>query len=208
MLFNVHIEDIKYLKILYKDTKGNSCIAKAAIKKVNEREIVSCVKYEENMSAQTPQECTLSIICQDGLYRTKTKLKTVDFDLPYVFFIFEIPKGLEYQQNREYFRVDAQYSCHYIADNKEFYTETSNISANGISIIVPEHIISETDSTIEILINDRSIKTGVRYIRSELTEDNLYKLSFTYTNISESDRDYISKACIKKQLEDKRHHYI
>lgn len=207
MKFNFNLEDIKYLKILYSDVNNNPATVKAAIKRVNEREIVSCIKYIEGLSVNTPQEVTLSVICNDGLYRTKTKLKSVDEEDPYIFFILETPQGLEHQQNREYFRITANYNCtYYVEYNEEdkcFTTSTVDLSANGVSIIIPELAFSEDDSDIEIMINEKIIQAKIRYVRSERVNEG-YKISFTYTSISDADRDYISQVCIKQQLEHKK----
>lgn len=207
MHFNFNLEDIKYIKILYRNKDGNPSTVKAAVKTMNEREIVSCIKYEENLTVPTPQDITLSIICGDGLYRTRTKLKSVDEDDPYIFFILETPQGMEYQQNREYFRINGSYDCvYYVTKDEEtkcYTTKTVDISANGVSIIIPELIFSEEGSEIEIMLNERIIQAKVQYIRSEKIDEG-YKISFTYINISNADRDNISKVCIKKQLEQKR----
>ena len=53
------------------------------------------------------------------------------------------------------------------------------------------------------MVNERMVRANIKYIRSEKLDDG-YKISFAYTNISDSDRDYISQVCIKKQLEQKR----
>ncbi len=207
MKFNLNLEDIKYIKILYKDYSGNPCNIKAAMKSVNEREIIACAKFENGLQIETPQEVTLSIVCNDGLYRTKTKLKSAANDEPYMFFALETPQGLEYQQNREYFRIPVQYPCIYTITTedkiKEFKTHTLDISANGVSIFMPAHEISNEESRIEIMFNDISIASGIKYVRSEKIDDG-YKLSFMYNAISNLDRDFISQICIKKQLEQKR----
>lgn len=207
MKFNLSLEDIKYIKILYKDNDGNPSTIKAAMKSVNEKEIIACAKSEDELYIETPQEITLSIICSDGLYRTKTKLKSAENEEPYIFFIIETPQGLEYQQNREYFRVSVEYNCIYkiVTEDKikEFKTHTIDISANGVSIFLPVHEISTEEASIEIFFDDINIASKIRYVRSEKME-NGYKLSFTYTAISNIDRDFISQVCIKKQLEQKR----
>lgn len=203
MKFKFDLEDIKYIKILYKDTDDNPATIKAAIKRIDEKEIFACSKFEEGLYIETPQEITLSIICGDGLYRTKTKLKSIENDEPYTFFALESPLGLEYQQNREYFRVSAQFPCIYTVGSQEFKTQTCDISANGVSIVLPAHLITENDSMLALTFDGITIETQVRYVRSEKIEDG-YKLSFTFTKISELDRDFISQVCIKKQLEQKR----
>ena len=48
MKFNLSIENIKYVKILYANATGNPVSVKAAIKKIDEREITTCLKFEED----------------------------------------------------------------------------------------------------------------------------------------------------------------
>ena len=207
MKFNLSIDNIKYVKILYANAAGNPVSIKAAIKQIDDREIITCLKHEENFDIKTPQLVTLSIICSEGLYRTQTKLKSYTNQTPYTYLYLETPGSLEYQQNREYFRIPASYNCIYYVQNNgqpaKFQAQTADISANGISINLPVHVFSEEDAEIEIMVEERLVSAKIRYIRSEKTDDG-YKLSFTYTDISNRDRDYISQICIKKQLEEKR----
>lgn len=207
MRFNIELENIKYIKILCTDADDKPCNIKAAIKKINEREIIACTRFEENFSAKTPQNVTLSIICTDGLYRTKTKLKSVEDADPYLIFVLEAPQGLEYQQNREYFRVPVKYSCTYslkVQDEiKHYNAETVDLSANGVSILLPEHITSNEECYLEILIEGIEIRTKVQYIRSEKTNEG-YRISFKFSQITNQDQDFISKVCIQRQLEQKR----
>jgi len=207
MRFNIDLEDIRYIKILYKDTDGHPCTVKAAIKKFDDKEILACSRVEDKISIKTPQDVTLSIICPDGLYRTKTRLKSIITEDLYIFYVLEPPMGLEYQQNREYFRVQVEYDCVYslkIDGKIEHYkAKTYDISANGVSIVLPEHLISVEDCYLEILVEGIEIRTKIRYIRSEKTDDG-YKLSYTFTQLTNEDRDLISRVCIQKQLEQKR----
>ena len=207
MKFNLNIDDIKYIKLLYREQNNSPANIKAAIKSINERELIACVRYEELIEIKTPQTITLSIICNDGLYRTQTTLKSVSVEEPYIFFYIETPTGLEHQQNREYFRILAEYDCSYIVtvddEVQTYVTKTFDISANGVSIMMPAHVFSEEDADLDIMVDERIVHTKIRYIRSEKL-DNGYKLSFTFSNISNSDRDYISGVCIKKQLDMKR----
>jgi len=207
MKFNFDFEDIKYIKISYKDNLNNNHSIKAGIKNINDREIVVCSKFENGLNIKTPQEITLNIICKDGLYKTKTNLKSIENDEPYTFFYLETPKGFEYQQNREYFRVllnqDCTYSVRQNGELKRYKVKTTNISANGICIETPELIISEQDSYISLNAGSKIIEVRVKYIRSERVNDG-FLISFSYINILESDRDLISQICIKKQLEQKR----
>lgn len=207
MKFNLNLEDIKYTKILYQDLDGTPCTTKAAIKSVDERELIACAKFENSVNIKSPQEVTLSLVCKDGLYRTKTKLKSSYEHGEYIFFALETPQGLEYTQNREFFRVPVEYDCVYtvFSDNKKYAykTHTCDISANGVSIFMTEHKITDKDSTLEITFDGIDIATKVKYIRSEKVE-NGYKLSFAFSAITNTDRDFISQICIRKQLEQKR----
>ena len=211
MKFNLNIEDIKYIKILYADANGNPVSAKAGLKKITEREITACLKFEDYFHIEIPQVITISFVCPDGLYRTKTKLKSYLSEAPYIILYMETPENLEFRQNREYFRVPASYQCKYYVNNNGtpavFDATVADISANGISIIMPVHIFPEDNAEIEVLTDGKTVKTGVRYIRSERFNDG-YKLSFTYTEISNKDRDYIAQLCIKKQLEYKRNNAV
>jgi len=209
MNFNLSIENIKYVKVLYANPEGNPISVRTALRRIDEREIIVCFKAEDGKDfvLQTPQQVTTSIVCTEGLYRTKTTLKSYSCEPPYISFFLETPASLEYQQNREYFRIPARYNCVYYVDNNgqpsAFDARTADISANGVSIILPVHIFSEEDAEIEMMVEEKLVPAKIRYIRSEKTEDG-YKLSFKYTEISNRDKDYISQVCIKKQLADKR----
>lgn len=208
MQFGLNLDEIKYIKILYKDTDGSK-ITKAAIKTINEKQMLACAKFEQGLNIITPQEITLSIVCLDGLYRTKTVLKSIENDEPYTFFMIETPQGLEYQQNREYFRVPLCYKAKYFPKTTEgyFVVQTVDISANGVTFIIPELVIADEDTKFNIIIEGFEIYTKIRYVRSEKIE-NGYKISFRFTQILESDRDFISQVCIKKQLEEKRNRLV
>lgn len=207
MKFYFKLEDIQYAKLTYLDRSGRISAFRVAVKQIGEQEILLCTKFEEKLLIETPQDITLSIICKDGLYKTKAKLMKVDSDEPYVFFTVSTPQGIDYEQNREYFRVEMQCNCIYkvLIDGilREHSVKSHNISANGISLILAEHIISDSDSDLIINLDGRLISTKIRYIRSEKINEG-YKISFMYTKISETDRDYISQICLKKQLEERR----
>ena len=207
MSFNLNLENILYMKIMYKDIYGDFCPVKSAIKSINEKEMLICSKYIENLQIEFPQEIMLSIICNDGPYKTKATVRRMEKEEPYIFWFVETPQGLEYQQNREYFRIVAEYDCIYslkTGENvEEIFSKTVNISANGVSITAEEYAVSSQDAALLININGRKIQTKIKFIRSDKIDDG-YKLSFKFTDISEADRDFISQTCIKKQLEDRR----
>ena len=203
MQFNLKLEDIKYLKITYKDSQDVVHTSKSAIKQIDSRELLICIKFQENLKIPVSQDINISIICNDGLYKTCSNLKYVFNEAPYTFLTLELPKNLEYQQNREYFRIVADYNCVYRVYDRNFQTKIYDLSANGISIFVPEHIIDDSSSTIFIDIDKKKMEIPVNYVRSEKIE-NGYKISFSFKEISENNRDFISQVCIKKQLEEKR----
>lgn len=207
MKLNINLDDVKYIKIALQDKNAKSITIRSAIKSMDIREIIACSKYETILNVDSPQDVTLSIVCNDGLYRTKTRLKSFEADEPYTFFYLETPQNIEYQQNREYFRVPMVYDCTYtIVLNREpinINAKTVDISANGVSILAPQLISLDKDVDLALKINGKTINTKSRYVRSEKVAEG-YKISFTYKKISESDRDIISQACIKKQLEQKR----
>lgn len=206
MKFSFKPEDIKYIKILYKDLTQAPAVTKAGIKMITDREIIASGKFEDGLNITTPQEISLSIVCNDGIYRTMTSLKTVENDLPYAFFILETPQNVEYEQNREYFRVKANYKClcNLASDNlKKYEAETYDISASGISIISPTEFINAGQAELLIQFGIKTVQAKALFVRSEKFNKG-YRISFAYTRISESDRDFISQVCIKKQLEQRR----
>ena len=207
MKFNFNFEDIKYVKISYKDNYDVNHSVKAGIKNITDREMILCSKFEDGLDIKTPQEISLSIVCKDGLYKTKTTLSSVENEEPYAFFILSTPQGFEYQQNREYFRVPIKTECIYsIRQNNEMIrikANTIDLSANGVSINIPNLIISENEAYVSLNLGSRTIDARVKYIRSEKTNES-YSISFSFVNLSESDRDLLSQVCIKKQLEQRR----
>ena len=203
MQFNLRLEDLKYLKITYKNNNESLYTPKAANKQIDMRELLVCIKFQDNMKIPAPQNINLSIVCNDGLYKTSSSLKYLYNEPPYTFLALEKPKNLEYQQNREFFRIIANYKCIYRVSDREFEVKTNNLSANGISIFSPELIIDDSTSVIFIEINGKKMEIPVNYVRSERVEKG-YNISFSFNSISESNRDFISQVCIKKQLEDRR----
>lgn len=207
MKFTFNLEEIKYIKLVYQDNDGSPKSFKGAIKSIDDRKIFACIRNEDDVNMPLPQKVTLSIVCNEGLYRTETIMRSVETDEPYVFITLDTPQGMEFQQNREYFRIIAQYNCvYYISEHNNtisYTAKTIDISANGVSIILPSLIVSEEDAELEIMIKERLVRTHIKYVRSEKLQEG-YKISFKYTKISSKDQDYISQVCIQKQLEQKR----
>lgn len=207
MRFNLDLKDIKYVKLQYKDSLGKLVEVKAALKSITNHEITICSKFEDGCNIEYPQNVVISIICSDGLYKTSAELKSIKTERPYAFLYLKTPENIEYQQNRDFFRIKTSLPCTYYVETEydEFTLEckTYDISANGISIVLPNLLISRTPAELTISMPERKIKTKINYIRSEKIDIG-YKVSFSFLGMSNSDSDYISQFCIKRQLEEKR----
>ena len=203
MKFNLNLDNINYIKIVYKDKNDNACCTKAAIKNMSEREIYACAKFEDGLYIEFPQEISLSFVCDNGLYRTNSVLKYVENKNPFVFFYIKTPFGIEYQQNREYFRVRMEEDVIMTFNQTSVACKVHDISANGIRIILPKQINIPKEVTLDILFLPKNVKTKAKLIRID-NEENILKASFEYLEISKNDVDLISQKCIQKQLEYKR----
>lgn len=198
------LNNIKYLKIIYRDDSSVSHCAKAAIRSITEHEIYASTKVETPLFIITPQEISLSIICEEGLYKANATLKFVEAEDLYVYFTIDVPKKMEYQQNREYFRVRMNGNATLRFSGNTIPAKIYDISANGIRLVLDKEIKIPEDVTLDILFASKTIKTGARYIRTD-DEDGILKASFFFVNLPEASRDIISQKCIQKQLENKRH---
>lgn len=203
MKFNLNLDNINYIKIVYKDKQNNACCTKAAIKNMSEREIFACAKFEDGLYLQTPQDISLSFVCDNGLYRTTTTLKYIENQAPFVFFSIKTPLGIEYQQNREYFRVRMEEDVILSFDKHSIPCKVHDISANGVRIILPQKIDIPEEVNLDILFQPKDIKTKAKFVRTD-NEDNIFKASFEFVEMSGADMDLISQKCIKKQLEYKK----
>lgn len=203
MKFNLNLNNINYIKIVYKDNSDKTCCTKAAIKRIGERDIFACAKFEDGLYIKTPQEVLLSFICDNGLYRTTTTLKFLESEPPYIFFTMKTPDGLEYQQNREYFRVRMEEDVILGFEGKVIPAKVYDISANGVSLILPEKMEIPDEVYLDLLFKPKNIKTRAKFIRFD-NENDKYKASFKFIDIKNADIDLISQKCIQKQLEYKR----
>jgi len=203
MQLSFNLEDISYLRLEYKDESGESKIIQLAVKEKRENEFIAIADSEGLSYIDTPQKISLDFIAHDGLYKTTTMLKEVKPEGSYTYFIIENPASLDYQQNREYYRILADYDCIYTVDNgidvESYNAVTYDISAGGISIIVDENVISQEEMSIVICMPDRDVKSHLKFIRCEMHEDK-YKLSFEFTDLSERDYEMLSNLCVMKQL--------
>lgn len=203
MSFNLNPDSINYIKITYKDKDNAAICTKAVIKRIGEREIFSCAKFEDDIDIQTPQDVALSFVCDNGLYTTLTTLKFIDNKPPYVFFTLRTPDELEYHQSREFFRVKADESAILNIDGNIMISKIYDVSAKGVRLVVPQKVEAYDNVIIEMMFNAGSVKTRTKFIRFD-DEDGILKASFEFVEIPENDVDFISQVCIKKQLEYKR----
>lgn len=211
MKLKLDIDEVKYIKIMIPKAEDSSETIRATIKDINDREIIACGKLDSSHTIETPQEVVMSIVCDDGIYRTKTKIKSYEKEEPYAFFYLETPENIDYRQDREYFRVLAFYDCEYeVVINDEpivIKAKSVDISASGLSLFAPSLLVSNNDAKLKINIDGEIIETKARFVRNEKVEQG-YRISFAYTNISKKDRDLISKVCLAKQIEEKRNRLV
>jgi len=203
MQFNLNLENINYIKIVYKDREDNTHCIKASIKRMSEREIFASAKFEENFNIPIPQDVVVSFVCENGLYRTTTQLKYIEYAEPYIFLTLKTPQGLEYQQNREYFRVRMEENVILSFNGTAIPCKTYDISANGVRLIIDKDLQIPEIVHLDILFAQKSLKTRAQYIRTD-NEDKIWKASFTFINIAENDIDFLAKKCIQFQLSNRR----
>ena len=207
MRFNLALESIKYLKIGYKDKNDIGHFTKAAVKNIRERDIIASVKFEDGLYINTPQDVSLSFVCENGLYKADAQLKYIENTAPYVIFTLKTPENMEYKQSREYFRVKMDNNVILSFENHSVNCKIYDISANGIRLKLSEEIEIPKKVKLDILFADKDIKTDAEYIRTD-NEDGILKASFCYKNLPENLRDIISQKCIQKQLTDKKNAVI
>lgn len=203
MNFSLNLDDIKYVKIIYKDKDNSAHCVKAAIRTINDRQIYVCAKQENSINIKTPQEITLSFICENGLYRTKTELLYVEHKEPYAFFTIKTPQGIEYQQNREYFRVRMNEKATLYTSTSKINCNIYDISASGIRLSLDKKCDISEKVEIEINFNDKSVRVKAKFVRFDIEAENI-KAAFHFYSMPENIRDVIAQKCIQKQLQDKR----
>ena len=207
MKFNLNTENINYVKINYKDNNGFIHCLKAAVRLITERELLACIKMEELPEAEVPQEVSLGIACENGLYKTKTILKKIEEDAPYLLFSMQKPEEMEYQQKREYFRVKLSENVNvkYFSEGQEhtYSGITYDISANGVRIELDVPMDFPQEVNLLLYLPQKTIEVKAGFVRYD-SEDGILKASFQFIDIAQSDLDYISQICLCKQLEQRR----
>ena len=202
MKLNFNLEDINYLKIGF-DNSGSFETVKMGLKEKTENKFIAVIKDAKYAKITTPQNVSIGFVCNDGLYTTKADLIDVYTENEYTCFEILNPKSLDYQQNREYYRVLAEYDCIYTVygdyENESYSAVTYDISAGGVSIVLPENAISKDECSLVIMFPDGDLKSHLKFMRCEAFDNN-YKLSFEFTDLSERDYDRLKKMCVNKQI--------
>ena len=203
MKLNFNLDDIKYLRLEY-NIDGNEYSTKLALKEKRENDFIAVIPVEENFSIHTPQKIGLTFVCDDGLYKTIATVREIFEDNEFYNIVIDNPNTLDYQQNREYYRILAEYDCIYTVETyngmESFNAVTYDISAGGVSIITTENIVPTRETSLVIFMPDRDLKTHLQFVRCEALENNEYKLSFIFTDLAERDFEMLSELCVKKQL--------
>ena len=207
MKFNLNTESINYIKITYKDSNAFAHCIKAVVRYIGENEILVCTKFGGNRDINYPQEVSLGIACDNGLYKAVSELKKVTYEPPYLLFTIQKPEDMEYQQKREYFRVRLQenVSILYETDGQEITHSaiTYDISANGVRVELDNIRVFPEEVNLLIFLPKKTINVKAKYVRND-DEDKIIKASFRFEDISQQDLDYISQFCLQKQLEERR----
>ena len=193
---------------MYKDEDNFPHCIKAGIRDMNKHDIYASAKFEDDFYIKTPKNIELGIITETGLYKATTELKYIKKEPPYVFFSIKTPEIAEFNQNREFFRVkiDENATMSYLKNGYEkvISCKTYDLSANGVRLIIDSPAEIPEFATITLHLPNKNIITEAKYIRTD-DEDNILKVSYYYSDIKESDLDYISKICLRKQLEQRKH---
>lgn len=202
MKLSFNLENINYLELTCV-VNGKVQVLKLAVREKREFDFHAVVPNLGSIHVETPQEVMLKFVCRDGVYKTNTVLKDVYEEGDNTSFIIENPKTLDYQQNREYFRILAEYECVYTVDTdngvESLEAVTYDISAGGVSIIVDKSVFSTDESSILIMAPERHIRSHLKFVRCE-AYDSAYKISFEFTDLSEADFTLLSEMCVDAQL--------
>lgn len=203
MKINFNLETIEFIQIECLNDKGEEQKIRLALKEKRENDFVAITETEEMFCIDTPKEVTLSLVSNNNLYKTTTTLKELYRCNEYLNFIIQNPETLDFQHNREFYRVPAQFDCIYTIDTDEgvesFNAETYDISAGGVSIVTDINVIPTRETSIVIFMPDRELKAYLKFVRCDAFE-NKYKLSFIFLEIKPQDLEMLEQYCITKQL--------
>ena len=202
MKFKLNIEYIKYVKI-----HCNGITIRAEVKSINEKNILLYVKYNADYLNLRSQEVSANFICIDGLYKIRTTLLCFEKAEPYLVIVLKTPTEMDFEQKRNFFRIESSDGCICETNIDGIVSQYSgvikNISANGVCAIFSNYFIIDGICVFKFKLDNKEFSLKSRFVRSE-NYNNSYKVSLTFADISESDKDFISKVCLKKQFENKR----
>ena len=207
MKLDIDVEKVNYIKILYKDKDNFTHCIKAALKSLNEREIIASAKFEEGFLIDVPQDVAISIACDNGLFKATTQLKFVTKEEPYLIFNIVTPQEIDYQQKREFFRVKINENAliKYVSDGEivNIACETFDLSGNGVRLVIDKNYSLPEKVQLVLYLPRKTIETDAKYIRTD-EEDKILKASFSFENLKDVDLDCITQICFQKQLELRR----
>lgn len=202
MKFKLKTEYIKYIELYQSVNK-----IRLEVKNIDENHIFLYTKYNPNYLRLRSQDVKVNFICVDGLYRIKTSILKFEKAEPYLIFVLKTPAEMEFEQKRNYFRIDSSIGC--ICETNidgvvsQYSGVITNISANGVCAIFPNYFITDESCIFKFILENKEFALKARYVRSENSNSG-YKASFTFIEISEADKDFISRICLKKELEIRR----
>ena len=203
MRLNFNLENIKYLKLEYQTSEKKSAVLKLALREKLENEFIAITKGKNIPNMSLPAPVKIGFVCHDGLYITESRVDKIEtIDGSTLFYILN-PRTLDYQQNRYYYRIIKEMDCIYTVVDENgtnsYSAVTYDISAGGVSILLQENPISKGECSIVIMHEGHDIKAYLEFVRCEIFED-MYKLSFMFTDIDEQDRKRLLDLCVNNQL--------
>ena len=204
---DIDLKDVNYLKFSFTDNKGKKHDVKACIIKISESKIHAKSNVNELLKIDKPQEIYLNLVCSNGLYTTTTTLNKINNIYREANFILTLPNEFVYKQDREYFRVKIEKDAilTFRQDNiiNHIPAKINDLSASGVKIDLKVVIDIPDNVALNLLLETKEIKTNAKFIRIE-TEHNTVSAAFQFTDLSDVNKDFISKTCIQKQLQDRR----
>lgn len=176
---------------------------------LNDGYIISAPKYKEEIYAlEKDKYINIYLYVEDGIYKYKCKVQQTSAD----FYKISLPISSEHSQRREFLRVDmklnAKVTIEYEHVTKEYNVISNNISAKGINFNLNEAVYDDWGKIeIEFNIEDRFIKTwaDLAYCNKKNTLCGMvYNVALSFTSITQSDLDFIARACFLSQLKDRQ----
>ena len=207
MKFNIKLERVNYIKIFLNDEQDDSSVIKCGIRKIENKEIIAFTKSNDNLKELVQKPVKVIFVCDDGVYSVKTRVKKIEKAEPYLILIIEEPEEMDFEQKREFFRVQTSIDC--VCETSvegygaKYLGKILNLSANGVSVLFENYFIVNKTCEISFTLENKRFTLNASYVRSENYEGG-YKIAFSFMKVSESDKDFISRVCLQKQLENKR----